>query len=137
MICTSGAFNNKLFLYDSEEVRIGCVESGEIKALGMCFGSGLDRFGMSHQLTVDAANLRTNGFSSAELIQVYKAMIRPVVEYGWVVYQDKRLNQLQNHALKGIFGLGISTRKMRDLAGIETLRQRRERTYGINLPLNV
>ena len=77
-------------------------------------------------------NLKRNGFSSKELVQVYKTMLRPVVDYGAVVYhssltdmQDELLERLQNHALKAIYGPGISARKMRDMADIPTLRERR------------
>ena len=78
-------------------------------------------------------NLRTNGFNSEELVHVYKTMLRPVVEYGCVVYhssltddQDERIERLQDHALKCIFGPELSARRLRGLAGITTLRQRRE-----------
>ena len=39
--------------------------------------------------------------------------------------QDELIENLQNHALKLIFGPGISARKMCSLAGIEILRARR------------
>ena len=60
-------------------------------------------------------------------------MIRPVVEYGCVVYhssltdeQDERLERLQDHALKCIFGAERSARTLRGLAEVPTLRERRE-----------
>ena len=60
-------------------------------------------------------------------------MLRPVVEYGCVVFhssltddQDERIERLQEHALKCIFGPELSARKLRGLAAIPTLRQRRE-----------
>ena len=59
-------------------------------------------------------------------------MLRPVVDYGCVVYhsslmdaQDELLERLQNHALKTIYGPGISAKKMRELSGLPTLRERR------------
>ena len=39
--------------------------------------------------------------------------------------QDEALERLQTHALKCIFGPGLSGRRMRELAGIPTLRERR------------
>ena len=39
--------------------------------------------------------------------------------------QDEILERQQNHALKLIYGTGISAGKMREMAGIPTLRQRR------------
>ena len=78
-------------------------------------------------------NLKTNGFNTEELVQVYRTMLRPVVEYGCAVYhssltddQDERIERLQNHALKCIFGPDLSARKLRGLAGLITLRERRE-----------
>ena len=59
-------------------------------------------------------------------------MIRPVADYGAVMYhssltdQQDELDNLQNTALKCIFGPGLSGRKMREAAGVETLRSRRE-----------
>ena len=77
-------------------------------------------------------NLKKNGFLTGELIQVYKTMLRPVVEYGAVVFhssltdmQDELLERLQNHALKTIFGPGLSARKMCEQTAIPTLRERR------------
>ena len=59
-------------------------------------------------------------------------MIRPVADYACVVYhssltdaQDEELDRLQNHALKCIYGQ-FSGRKLREMAGITTLRERRE-----------
>ena len=78
-------------------------------------------------------NLKRSGFSDAELVRVYTTIIRPVIDYGAVVYhssltdeQDELLDRLQNQAMKCIFGSDISARKMCEMAGITTLRQRRE-----------
>ena len=78
-------------------------------------------------------NLKNSGFTSEELVRVFITIIRPVFEYAVVVYhssitdeQDEDLENLQNKALKMIFGPGTSAREMRRQAGIETLRARRE-----------
>ena len=78
-------------------------------------------------------NLKNSGFSNEELVTVYKTIIRPVADYACAVYhslltdeQDEALDRLQNHALKCIFGPDLSGRKLRELAGITTLRKRRE-----------
>ena len=78
-------------------------------------------------------NLKKNGFTVEELIHVYKTMLRPVVEYGCPVYhssltddQDERLERLQDHALKSVYGTERSARKLRGDAGLVTLRERRE-----------
>ena len=39
--------------------------------------------------------------------------------------QDEALERLQVHALKCIYGPGLSGRKMRDMSGLTTLRERR------------
>ena len=77
--------------------------------------------------------MKRNGFNKEELLKVYKTMLRPVADYACAVYhsslsneQDEKIERLQSHALKCIYGPWISARKMRDLAGITTLRKRRE-----------
>lgn len=40
--------------------------------------------------------------------------------------QDEAIDNLQNSALKMIYGTGISARKMRAMSGLSTLRARRE-----------
>lgn len=77
-------------------------------------------------------NLKKSGFTTDELLTVYKSMLHPVAEYACVVFhsgltdeQDEHLELLQNQALKCIFGPFISARKMRDLSGLPTLRERR------------
>ena len=78
-------------------------------------------------------NLKRNGFNTEELVRVYKTILRPVVEYGCPVFhssltdaQDERLERLQDHALKCIFGPELSARRLRGMAGLVTLRERRE-----------
>ena len=63
---------------------------------------------------------------------MYKTIVRLVAEYCAVVYhsqltdeQDELLERQQSHALKLIFGPYISAGKMREMAGIPTLRQLR------------
>ena len=78
-------------------------------------------------------NLKKSGFTTDELVTVYKTMIRTVADYGAVVYhsslsdvQDKTLDNLQNVALRCIYGQGMSGRAMREMARLDTLRKRRE-----------
>ena len=67
-------------------------------------------------------------------MRVYTTIIRTVIEYGAVVYHssmtdeqdEEAVENLQNTALKMIFGSGISARKMREMSGLPTLRRRRE-----------
>ena len=139
MICISDSLNHTTMahIYDRDG---GKIESGQsMKVLGWHF---------STKPTVEAhlkvvrrrfrerywtlRHLRHNGFNTEELVKVYKAIIRPVAEYMLEVFhsmladwQDEGLERLQTHALKCIFGPGISGRRMRDMAGLETLRERR------------
>ena len=77
-------------------------------------------------------NLKKSGFNADELVHVYQSMLRPVAEYACVVFhsgltdeQDEQIELLQNQALKCIYGPFISARKMREKAGILSLRARR------------
>ena len=63
---------------------------------------------------------------------MYRTIIRPVADYCSVVYpsmlsdeQDEVLDRCQAHALRCIFGKDLSYEKMRELAQVTTLRQRR------------
>lgn len=141
MICVLDAlaYEADVFLLDSDQNRIGCSKS--LKALGMHFSNRPD----PSQVQVLAIqkkirsrywmlrNLKKSGFTEDELVKVYKTMIRPVADYGSVVYhssltdqQDELLETLQNNALKCIFGPGVSGRRMREMADIQTLRKSRE-----------
>lgn len=140
MMCISGALNYEAdaFILDAEQNRIGCTKT--IKALGIRFSNRLDMEDqVKHVVKAFRArywtlrNLKGNGFNNEELVQVYKTMIRPLAEYGCPAYhssltdeQDERLERLQDHALKCIFGPEKSARKLRGLAGLTTLRERRE-----------
>ena len=77
-------------------------------------------------------HLRKFGFNEDELSRVYKTIVRPVADYCSVIYhsmltdqQDKELDICQAHALRCIFGMGVSYSEMRRRAGVTTLRQRR------------
>ena len=140
MLCVSDAqaYEADAFMLDAEGFRIGCQKL--IKALGMHFSSMPDMWEqvLSIKKKFQARywmlrNLKKSGFTSQELVTVYRTMIRPVADYGAVVYhssltdqQDELLDGLQNGALRCIFEPGLSGRKMRDLAEVVTLRSRRE-----------
>ena len=78
-------------------------------------------------------HLQSYGFSSQELVQVYKSLVRSVIEYCSVVYHSmltedmsSRLERVQYQALKCIYGYnGESGRALRERAGLETLEERR------------
>ena len=139
MVCVSAAtdYLADAYILDADNNRITCQES--FKALGVYFSNRLD-FEL-HVTTLvrrlrsrlwTLRNLKTSGFTEEELVTVYKTMLRPVAEYGCVAFhssltddQDARIERVQDHALKCIFGPGMSARKMRGQAGLETLRERR------------
>lgn len=139
MVCVSDALSYvaDAFILDEDQGRIGCQDS--FKALGMNFSNRPTMDEQVRSITKKfrarywtLRNLKNSGFSTEELVTVYKTMIRPVADYACVVYhssltdeQDEALDRLQNHALKCIFG-PLSGRKLRELAGVMTLRARRE-----------
>ena len=72
------------------------------------------------------------GFTQNELVEVYKSVILPIADYGAPAYhsmlsdeQDYDLERAQMGALRSIFGSGILGRKLREKAGVKTLRHRR------------
>ena len=78
-------------------------------------------------------HLRNFGFSEVDLAKVYRTIVRPVADYACVVYhslltddQDEILDRCQAHALRCIYGMGISYSEMRRRANVTTLRKRRE-----------
>ena len=77
-------------------------------------------------------HLKNFGFTKEELAKVYRTIILPTADYCSVVYhamltdeQDEVLDRCQAHALRCIYGKGVSYEKMRAMAGVKTLRQRR------------
>ena len=110
-----------------------------MKVLGMCFSNKptmeahvqwLQSAVRRHYWTLK--NLKLSGFSEEELVRVYTTTIRPVLDYGAVIYhssltdqQDEGLERQQNHMLKCIFGAEESARKLRQRAGLTSLRERR------------
>ena len=139
MICISDSLSYEAdaFILDADGERIGFQK--QMKALGMNFSNkpnmwaqvrAIQRGIRSRYWTL--RNLKASGFSSDELVTVYKTIIRPVADYCCPVYhsslteeQDYELEKLQKGALKCIYGPGISARQMRDLSGLPSLRQRR------------
>ena len=139
MLCVSDSlsYQAEVYMLDADQERIGCQE--RIKSLGMYFSNRPNMNAQVESITKKfrtrfwtLRNLKNSGFSEEELVTVYKTMIRPVADYACAVYhssltdeQDEQLDRLQNHALKCIFG-PMSGRKLREKAGLTTLRARRE-----------
>ena len=77
-------------------------------------------------------HMKQHFYSESELVRAYKSLVRPIAEYCSVVYhsmitdkQDEDLERLQATALRYIYGYGLSYSKMREMSGLQTLRQRR------------
>ena len=139
MVCISDSLNTRsaAFILDREGNKI---ESGQsLKVLGWHFS---DRPTPDAQIAVlkkrfrerywVLRHLKHNGFETEDLLKVYASMLRPVADYMSKVYhsmitdsQDEAIERLQTHALRCIYGARLSGRRMREMAGIETLRQRR------------
>ena len=140
VLCVSDSlsYTPSAYILDKEGGRIEDTK-GEVSVLGFKFGP---RPSPVYQvLKIRAAfrkrfwtlsNLRNRRFSEQELLEVYKTFIRPLEDYCDVAYhslltdkQDEMLENLQNHALRLIYGPGKSARQLRAATGLPTLRERR------------
>ena len=139
MVCISDSQNYKIssYIYDAEGVRIDSTST--MKVLGWHFSSRptpdayldtmIKRF---RERYWTLRHLKHNGFTEKELVTVYTTIVRPVADYMMETYHsmmndsyDEAVERLQTHALKCIFGPRLSARRLRELAGVSTLRQRR------------
>ena len=127
MVCFSDSqdYSPDAYIEDAEENRIRCQPT--LKALGMRFSSKPDMGAHVEWIAKNLRerfwtlrNLRKSGFTDAELVQVYKSVLRPIAEYGAVVFhssltdqQGELLDRLQNQALRCIYGPKLSGRKLR------------------------
>ena len=78
-------------------------------------------------------HLKKFGFKEEELAKVYRTIVRPVLDHCSVVYhsfltgaQDEELERLQAHTLRYIYRKDMSYKKMRERAGVQLLRDRRQ-----------
>lgn len=139
LICISDALSHRpaTFIEDSDGKKIECVK--EMRVLGFHFS---DRPTVSQHLDKTMkkmrmrywflTNLRAIGFTDEELVKVYRTNIMPLADYCAPAYhllmtdeQDQLMERTQIGALRRIFGYGKSARKLRQEAGIDTLRDRR------------
>ena len=139
LICISDAlsYTPSVFILDGDGNRI---DSGdELKLLGFHFSTKPTVSLHLSKITTKVRqrfwslrHLRKVGFNDEELVKVYTSSIRPLAEYCCPAFhsmmtdeQDQILENAQVGALRAIFGYSLSARKLRQKAGIETLRQRR------------
>ena len=139
IICISDALNYtpKTFILDNADRPIECSES--IRILGFDLSNrpsvSLHLQGVMRRMRRrywSLRHLKRLGMSTAGLIEVYSSNILPIADYCDFVYhsmmtdeQDELLENAQVGALRVVFGGGISGRKLRELAGVNTLRNRR------------
>ena len=78
--------------------------------------------------------LKHRGFSTADLLKVYRSVILPIHDYCCCVYnssltlnQASALERLQAQALKSIFGYEHSYRALLEMTGLDTLQTRRDK----------
>ena len=139
MLCVSDAqtYTDESFIFDSEGHRT--ASGGSMKVLGYHIDSrpaahahvGALRIRMRDTVWI-LRHLGLAGFNKEELARVYKTVVRPVLDYGAVIYhpmltdeQDQIVERLQAQALKSIYGYKESYARMREMAGVTTHRARR------------
>ena len=139
LLCISDALNYtpKVFIVDTEGNRIDSCE--KMKVLGF-YLSSKPTVNLHVQETLKKirqkywflTNLGKIGFNKEELVQVYQSLVLPIADYCAPAYHsmltdihDQQLENAQVGALRRIFGYGKSAGKLRELANLQTLRERR------------
>ena len=132
------SYNPLVFFYDQDGVKTRL--SNEMKILGVTFSSQPD---MAVQAKAVIAGMRAqnwslshlahHGLSESDLLQVYKASIRPIHDYCSCVYnssltktQSDAIERLQAKALKNIYGYEHSYSSLLQRTGLTTLKVRRD-----------
>ena len=114
---------------DKESMKILGFEFGKKPTVALQVQTILNKFRRKYW---SLRHLKKLGFNQEELVKVYRTVIRPAADYCDVVYhsmlndeQDEALERAQIGALRTIFDYKLSARKLRELAGVTTLRERR------------
>ena len=139
LLCISDALNYtpKAFIEDSEGNKIWGGES--LKVLGFTFSTRptvqlhvSNTVKSMRRRNWSLRHLKKLGLSQEDLVAVYTSTIRAIPDYCAPAYHsmttdlmDQELEQAQVSALRSIYGYGDSGRKLRQKAGIDTLRDRR------------
>ena len=138
-VCVSDAqsYTPTTYFHDEEG---NIVESGEsMKVLGFHFSNKptvqphIDQTVKKiRQHYHSLRHLAQYGMSKPELVEVYKSTVLPLADYCAPAYhsmmtdlQDQEMESAQVGALRAIYGWGLSARKLREVASVKTLRDRR------------
>ena len=135
-VCVSDSlsFRAAAYIYTGTGEKIGT--DCEMKILGFYFGNKptIARHVEAIRKTFRGRywlliHLGQHHFSEEELLE---AIIRPIAEYCTPVFhsmlsekQVEMLERLQSTALRYIYGFGLSYSRMREMSGLQTLRERR------------
>lgn len=140
MVCISAAINSEVTSFievDGERVE----SQNTLKIVGYTFGkrpgqqAHLDNVGRRvAQRSWIVRNLKKAGVPSGKLVQVYCAMIRPLLEYVSPAFhtcadQSEMLERLQKSVMKTIFGFQTPYKECLRVAGIQELKTRRETMF--------
>ena len=141
LLCVSDSLSYKAcaHLYSVEGAKLSTENSTELKLLGFRFGSR-----PTCQTHIDAMrrsfrgrywlliHMKQHFYTEEELIKAYKSLVRHIAEYCSVVLhsmltdrQGDEIEKLQVTALRCVYGYGIPYARMREMSGLDTLRQRR------------
>lgn len=81
-------------------------------------------------------HLKNAGIKEADLISIYKSLIRPIIEYGCQLYhhqltvaQSQKIEGLQRKAMRTIWGPGTSYREALLKSDLPRLEERREEIF--------
>ena len=81
-------------------------------------------------------HIKRAGMNNSIIVTVYTSILRPIIEFCSPVYhsliteeQSNMLERLQKMTLKIIFGFNIEYEKLLELAGITSLKERRENAF--------
>ena len=126
------------FFFDPDGTKIS--PSDKMKILGVQFSSRPDMSAQVADIKRKFASrmwvlrhLAHRGFTTPDLLAVYKSILLPCHDYCSVVYhssltghQNAVLERLQAQALKCIYGYQYSYRELLEVTGLKTLKERRE-----------
>ena len=130
-------YRPRAFIFDTDGTKI---ESGDtMNILGFHLS---DRPGVHAHIEITTKKMRLRywtlyhlrrvGFTSSELVAVYKSMIRALADYCCPAYHslmtdvhDQQMERTQVGALRSIFGYNFTATELRSEAGVTTLRERR------------